>query len=158
MQVLSRNLPIFPAVKQEHALGCGVACVASRCGISYKEALTLFVRPENAWVRGFYCREIVDALARAGLRYSFSEFDPLRDAGLLEKPGTIVFYPPSKEFPVGHYVIRARAGYSGWMNPWSNFPQMIPIESGFQEAISGHPAYVVFEEASKNLSARIKSF
>ncbi len=142
MQRRSRYLPLFRPVTQEHALGCAVACVASRCAISYQEALALFNRAEHAWTRGYYCDDIVTALARATLHYSFSAFHPDSHRLLLDRAGTIVFHEPCTEYPHGHFLLRTQ---EGWMNPWSNFPQMIPVESAIQEKIGSALAYVVFE-------------
>jgi len=56
-------------VTQEHSLGCAVACVAYVINRSYKEALKLFREPEKAWTVGYYCDDIVRALAKADLNY-----------------------------------------------------------------------------------------
>src|SRR5439155_1668986 len=68
------NKPIA-SVTQEHGAGCAVACVAFVLGTSYQEALALFKRPNHAWGRGFYCREIIEALETAGKKYSFVHFN-----------------------------------------------------------------------------------
>jgi hypothetical protein len=133
-------------VSQEHLLGCGVACVASRCGITYKDALSLFSHPEHAWTRGYYCEEMVEALKSAGFFYSFARFDPT-DAGnkiarLLKIPGTIAFQERCEEYPHGHFFVRTS---SGWMNPWSNFPWMDEIKSEIQPEIAGNISFVIFE-------------
>jgi hypothetical protein len=141
-QLRSTNAASCLAVAQEHALGCAVACVASRCGVTYARAHWLFATKENAWVRGYYCSEVVDALARAGYRYAFESFVEASHSTLLERPGTIVFVGPCARYPAGHFLIRWR---DGWMNSWLNYPQMIPIEAGFASAVPGPIQFVMFE-------------
>ena len=129
-------------ITQEHPLGCGVACVAFRRGTSYADSLSLFAHPENAWSVGYYCADMVAALARAGLTYAFAEYDAARHSGLLSQEGTIVFIGACEKLPSGHYLIRAR---EGWMNPWSNFPSMVPARSAFQDSLPGTVTHVVYE-------------
>lgn len=143
-ELAHRKLPL-QLVKQEHALGCAVACVASLCGLTYKDALTLFHSPENAWTRGYYCSEIVAALGRAGIDYVFSTFNSSEHHFLLERTGTIVFLDHSQLFPHGHFLVR---GEKSWMNPWSNFPQMIPVKAAFQEKLAGNISYILFPKSN----------
>ncbi len=137
---------------QEHALGCAVACVAFRCGVPYKKAITLFKERSHAWTRGYYCEEVVYALKKAGFDYSFAAFEPLSfpdHREFLKSEGTIAFVEPSAIYPVGHYLIR----HGGrWMNPWLNHPQLVPVEAGFQIKMPGRASYIVFEN-SVNLSS-----
>lgn len=129
-------------VAQEHPMGCAVACVAFRCGVDYRAALAMFSQPEHAWTRGFYCGEIVEALARLGRAYSFARYLRSEHEGLLEIPGTLVFVDPCERYPSGHFLAR---GERGWMNPWSTFPHMIPVEAEFQVTLPGPIGYVLFE-------------
>ncbi len=131
------------AVSQEHPLGCAVACVASRARLSYARALLLFSDREGAWTRGYFCEEVVQALAAAGLSYGYERFDPGRHSHLLQRDGTLVFISRSARYPAGHYL--ARLG-GRWMNPWSNYPQMVPVEAAFEESLPGGVEYVLFEE------------
>lgn len=132
------------SVKQEHTLGCAVACVAFRHSVSYGQALSLFGDPQNAWKRGYLCEDVVDALAQAGLRYQWETYDYEKHSSLLEREGTIVFIGPSEtDYPAGHYLIRAK---DGWMNSWVNFPRMLPVQSGFQNNLRGCVEYVIWEE------------
>lgn len=123
-------------------MGCSVACVASRCGIDYRDALALFSFPENAWGRGFFCPEIIEALSKIGLNYSFDKRDVFKHESLLSKAGTIVFVEPSTQYACGHYYLRTQ---TGWMNPWANCPQMIPVESKIQKASPETISWIVFE-------------
>ena len=131
------------AISQEHSLGCAVACVASRCGLAYREALGLFEQPELAWIRGFYCVEVVEALRRGGLNYRLSGFIAEVHAVELLKIGTIVFVSRSELYPFGHYLVRAA---EGWMNSWINFPEMISIQAGFQRSLPGAAEYILYEQ------------
>jgi hypothetical protein len=142
-----RNRPsskkIFLPVTQEHAMGCAVACVASRCGISYQKALSLFTHKEHAWTRGYYCREVVDAFAKMDLMYGFEEYDSKRNASpLIKKTGTVVFVGVNKKYPAGHYLLRTQ---NGWMNPWSNFPQMSDAQSEVCRMLPGKATYLLYE-------------
>lgn len=136
-------MKIIP-VSQEHVFGCAVSCVASRCGMTYREAHALFDSPSHAWMRGYYCEEIVAALGRAGLRYSYERFAGAhpRHQSLLGKAGTIAFHECCQTYPFGHFFIRAR---KGWMNPWSNYPRMVPVESRIEPDFEGKWEYMLFE-------------
>lgn len=126
-------------------MGCAVACVAARCGITYSQALRLFEKEEFAWTRGYYCPEVVAALARAGLlSYSYVAFRASKHAGVLESPGTVAFLAPSSRYPAGHYVLRVK---DGWMNPWVNFPLINPARAALVKELEGKVAYVIFAES-----------
>jgi len=135
-------------ISQEHPLGCSVACVASLCKIKYKEAIQLFKKKEHAWTRGFYCSEVVQALKTAGLNYTFEEFDFYRHSPHVRKTGTIVFIAPNTKYPAGHFLLRLA---KGWMNPWSNFPEMKPVRSSIEKFLPGEISYVVYpQDANKS--------
>lgn len=129
-------------VTQEHPLGCAVACVAARCGITYIRALGLFSARENAWLRGYHCEEIVEALARAGLEYCFESFALDRHALALEREGTIIFVGPCADYPAGHYLVRA---HDGWMNSWANYPLIRPAAAAYQVSPPGRVDWIIFE-------------
>lgn len=130
-------------IPQEHSMGCAVACVAFRSRMTYKMALKLFSQPEHAWTRGFYCSEIVEALYKVGLQYSYTKFKSTIDQQkYLQKIGTIIFVESCKEYPCGHFFIRSS---KGWMNPWGNFPSMLGIKAKFQKTVPGNIQYIVFE-------------
>jgi H+/Cl- antiporter ClcA len=136
----------FSLVPQEHPLGCAVACVASRCGISYQKALQKFEREDHAWTRGYYCSEVVSAFARAGFSYEFELFNPQKHSRLLLGAGTIIFVKKSLEYPSGHYLLRT---LDRWMNPWSNFPQMIHVRAAFEKKLQGQVEYILHQEGSE---------
>jgi len=126
------------AVTQEHACGCAVACVAAVLGTTYKKALALFDDPGHAGNRGYYCREIVEALGKAGRRYAYSYVKAGRDA--IRLPGTIVFIRKSAGYPSGHFLARTDGA---WMDPWINFPRVNPACSGFRRRLPGKAGWVI---------------
>lgn len=137
----TKSSSLFRPVAQENPLGCAVACVASLCHLSYQEALLLFENPENAWVRGFYCEEVMAALSKMKLSYDFSFYDHFKHRSSIHQPGILVFIEPCPLYPAGHYFLRVQGG---WMNPWSNFPQMRPVISEIQTELPGRISHVLF--------------
>jgi hypothetical protein len=137
-----RSMLSRKAIAQEHPLGCSVACVASRCAISYKEAHKFFKDEAHAWTRGYYCSEVAWALAQAGLKYRFEPFDSEKHEAYVMREGTLVFVERSSKHPSGHYLLRTS---SGWMNPWSNFPQMIQVTANFETDLRGEVEYIIYE-------------
>ncbi len=128
-------------VAQEHPLGCAVACVASLCEISYSQALDLFEVAEFAWTRGFYCSEVIKALSKRNLIYSFEKSEFSVNLGRLEKSGSMAFVAPNSKYPSGHFLLRVE---EGWMNPWANFPQMIPVKAAIEAALPGKHSYILY--------------
>ena len=129
------------AVPQAHSMGCAVACVAAYCEITYQRALELFQQPHNAWTRGFYCEEIISALEKFGHQFSFEKFDSFQHTPKLLCPGVFIFVNPNLKYPMGHFLIRVK---DGWMNPWINFPQMIPVKAAIQAEIPGEVSFILY--------------
>lgn len=129
------------SVTQEHGAGCGVACVAYILNISYEKALKYFKKPLQAIDKGFLCREIVEALNKAGLNYSYCKALP-SCKNLIKVPGVIVFVARSKKYPIGHYLVKTRE--SSWMNPWINFPCIASAESGFEKRLPGKAQWIIY--------------
>ena len=73
-------------IVQRHALGCGVACVAYVLRFGYSKALRLFNQPENAEVIGYWCRDLVAALATLNVDYVYRYFKP-KHGKILTAPG-----------------------------------------------------------------------
>lgn len=142
---MERKANSFQPTPQEHSMGCAVACVASLCRVSYREAIELFETPEHAWTRGFYCSEIVKALGRAGFEYSYAEFKSSRHFRRTQRPGTIVFVAPCSKYPAGHFFLRSS---EGWMNPWLNYPWMDQVRSAVERHLPGRISYLVYEKES----------
>jgi len=127
-------------VTQTHVAGCGVACVASLCGIPYKRAFTLFTKKTSGTTFGYYCKDIRNALKKRKLDYCWKKISP-KTRHLLEKEGVIVFIARSRKYPAGHYLLKTGRG---WMNPWINFPDIAPARSGYQKTLPGKPQWIIF--------------
>ena len=126
-------------IKQENPLGCAVACVAFILEINYQNALKFF---DNGEVKaddiGFFCREIVMVLDKAGLKYNYKYLkDRIRRE--IYKQNTIVFIKRSDKYPAGHYLCRSN---DKWMDPWINFPNK-KIRVGFRKRLPGKPIYLI---------------
>ncbi len=128
-------------IKQEDPFGCAVACVASVLRIDYQEALHIF-RDGNrkAKTTGFYCREIVSALEKEGLKYEY-KYISSRFRKKIYKPGTIVFLRRSKKYPEGHYLCRTSS--KEWMDSWFNFPSE-KREAGFRKRLPEKSIYLIY--------------
>jgi len=106
----------YGIVQQEEDWGCGAACVASRLGIGYWEAIELLGR--KAGRRGFSGKEVSSALQRRlgpgayqGRRTPLSvPYDEL-------PTGTILFCGRRGPYSIaGHYLLRTPRGE--WMDPY----------------------------------------
>jgi hypothetical protein len=142
---MKKHSQIFKPISQEHSMGCAVACVASLCAMKYQQALKLFKKKEHAWTRGFYCGEIVNALEANDLLYVYAKYESRKHARQIQEAGTIVFVAPCTKFPAGHFLLRTE---DGWMNPWSNYPLMKPVESAIENKLPGPVSYLVFPNQS----------
>lgn len=131
------------AIAQEDAMGCGLACVASVCGLTYKSAKKKLFRNIGDIRRGFYCRELIKALARAGKVYDFCHVKINKRTKFVN--GSIVFIRRSKRYPVGHYLLKTSRG---WMDPRFNSPQINCVRSAFRKKLPGKAQWVIFEHLS----------
>jgi len=90
-------------IRQEDSMGCGVACVAFIVGKSYKTTKNnLLKNRQKALKQGYLCKELVEALKRAGLTYTYHYLKHT----LKYKDSTIVFIKRSKRYPRGHYLVK----------------------------------------------------
>lgn len=133
------------SITQEDIMGCSIACVALALNISYKSAKKLFDNPEYSSSRGYYCRELVKALNKKSVNYTFSKINET-NKNLLEKEGVIVFIEKGKKYPLGHYFIKTK---KGWMNPWINFPTISPAKSGFQKTLPAKIQWIIYQDKNK---------
>lgn len=133
------------AITQQDRFGCGVASVASLLGMDYKKAQSLFADGEHkAATSGFLCKEVVDALSRAGKHYQYRYVSVSVHPRIYED-GTIVFIRRSKKYPVGHYLCRINGQ---WMDSWINQQENQDIKeaaSGFRKRLPGTPIYALLE-------------
>lgn len=125
-------------VIQEDEYGCGVACVANILGKTYKETLPLFESPQNASWRGYFCKDLVYALASAQKNYKYFYVKTYK-RNHIYKDETIVFIKRSKMHPAGHYLLRKGAV---WVDPWINFPKY-PRMAGERKRLPGIPIYAI---------------
>lgn len=129
------------AIKQEDFLGCAVACVAFILKIKYKNARELFKGGEKkAQTLGFYCKEIVEVLNRAGHNYQYKYIKPKARSKVC-KQGSIVFIKRSKKYIYGHYLVRSE---KKWMDSWINLPDE-SIKAGFRKRLPGKAIYAVLQ-------------
>jgi len=126
-------------IPQEDMSGCAVACVAALLGESYTQALLHFEHPEYASLRGYYAKEVVDALHHAGIEAELKYVKPYMRQEI-EKLGTIVFCERDPAYPNGHYLLKTT---QGWMNPWANFPSMT-VRAAVQDGLPSRPQYAIF--------------
>ncbi|MDE1848537.1 MAG: hypothetical protein KGH55_00700 [Nanoarchaeota archaeon] len=133
----------FQPVAQEDYNGCSVSCVASLLGISYKKSLKLFGRYYSK-EKGAYCRDIVKVLEKKKLNYKYSKVVN-KTKRYVNEFGSIVFIRRSKEYPIGHYLLKTR---NGWMNSWINLsmitPLKIPVKAGFQKRLPGKAQWIIY--------------
>lgn len=135
-------------VAQEDGMGCGVACVANRLGMSYINALKLFDRPEDAKTIGYKCKYIVEALRRGGvyarLRHIKSPDRAAVAYGSKSVPdGAIVLLVRSSLYPYQHYLLKTA---DGWVDPWVNmndYPDIQFAQAGLRKMLPGEPYYVI---------------
>lgn len=132
-------------VAQKHNLGCAVASVANKLGISYESALTLFDQPSNAWGRGFYCRDIVSALHKRGINTKVCHRKSINSQ--LLPFGTIVYVRRCASLPAGHYLIK---GEMGWIDSWINISNRFDIKNakvGIRQKLPSEIQYAVVDVA-----------
>src|SRR3989338_8860946 len=127
------------AIVQEHTMGCGLACVAAAAGVTYDRVLDV-VHGDYAGTRGYYCKDLIDALRILGREYTYGKV-PQKNKHYLRINGVIVFVALSKKNPAGHYLLRTK---NGWMNPWINSPEIAPAKAGFQKKLPGTPQWILF--------------
>lgn len=105
----------FHEVPQKHMWGCGIACVASRLGISYEYAKERLEKIKgkgiNAYPHGLDLDPIVHVLRRSRIKV-------VADWYAKSFPtGTIAYISGERPYKDGHYVLKVDGG---WMDPWIN--------------------------------------
>ena len=137
------------SITQKLDYGCGVACFAFVCDMSFEEAIT-FLGKNYSVKNGWRPRDIVNELNRFGFTYKnhyvrkkTDEVYPLNSIVLIER---------TPEYPVGHYLVLTRRG---WMDPWINLTGTKDIhkaKSGFRKELPGKDMYALVPIPSCNLS------
>ena len=120
----------YAALAQKHEWGCGIACVASRLGISYeaaKERLEKFRDGNiNKSPKGLNLDPIVHVLRKAKIKVVadwYAEEFPV---------GTIVLIYGSAPYEAGHYLLRVA---DGLMDPWANMPERKPRAAKIRKSL-----------------------
>jgi len=132
---------IRKAIAQEDIMGCGIACVAFICGIRYRRAKhLLFENPCDARTKGYYCRDIIRALSKAGKTYQ-NRFLKNGVRRVRYPDRAIAFIARSKRYPSGHYLARLQ---NRWMDPWINFPLINGVRGGFRKRLPGKVKYLIY--------------
>lgn len=127
-------------ITQQHASGCAVAAVATIANTSYSKALSFFKNGEfRAQLRGFYCKEIVKALQKVGLFYTYHHITNKNHKKIYTNKA-IVFIRRSKKYPQGHYVARHN---NRWKDSWLNYPSILNVTSGYRRRLPGTPIYMI---------------
>ena len=128
------------SITQESPNGCGIACFAFVCDLTYKKA-EVFLGPEQAKSNRFIIKDFRNELNRFGKQYYTKHIRPTESIEPVE--GMIVLLRRSKQFPVGHYL----AYHNGkWMDPSINLDKDREFQnpdSGFRYVLPGHPMYVL---------------
>ena len=135
---------MYKSVTQENGLGCGLACVAALCKVSYKlTQKNYFKGLGSANTRGYYCKHLIKALSKAGKKYNY---------GFIKRKinwrnGMIVFIKRSKKYPQGHYLVRLN---NKWTDPGINLPHdtnLINAKSGFRRRLPGKAQWLIYEDS-----------
>jgi hypothetical protein len=130
------------AVTQEDPAGCGVACVAYLCKTTYRNTLHRHFRRASPSLYGYTCREVMSALAHAGMHYRIRYVRHKRTPSF--EDGTIVYTERNTSYPLGHYLVKHGKKR---MNPWINFPYMNLPKAGFVGLLPGKAIYAIVPEA-----------
>lgn len=134
------------SITQEFDYGCGIACYAFVLGISYEESEDKLGLEQSISER-FWVKDLTHALNKAGLNYERKYIKP-HIKPRIYKEGVIVLVGRSKEYPVGHYLVRHN---KMWMDPWINLPNNRNIQeanSGFRNTLPGIPKYAILPVSS----------
>jgi hypothetical protein len=130
------------SITQESDYGCGIACFAFATDLTFTKAAE-YLGKTGVTREGVPLQHMLASLNSYGLSYVRKYVKPhLLDR--IGEEGTIVLTKRSKDYPVGHYLVR----HEGiWMDPWINMLGSQTIEharSGFRKELPGEPMYAVF--------------
>lgn len=128
------------SVTQELDYGCGVACFAFVCNMTFKKAVA-FLGREYSVKNGWRPSDLVAELNKCG--YSYKNCYVRKKPKTKYTSGTIVLLERSASYPVGHYLVLEN---NKWMDPWINMPESNNLafaQSGFRENLPGHPMYAL---------------
>lgn len=130
-------------ITQKSAYGCGVACFASVCGMSFDEAVD-FLGREYSVKHGWKPSDLVKSLNTFGYMYKNNY---VRKNDQHKYPlGSVILIERSPQYTVGHYLLFTA---KGWMNPWINLLETKDIneaKSGFRTELPGKPMYALMPQ------------
>lgn len=128
------------SVTQKLDYGCGVACFAYICNITFEQAVD-FLGKEYSVKHGWRPSDLVTALNRYGLSYKNHYIRKKQDFDF--QTDTIVLIERSTDYPVGHYLV---LNNDMWMDPWINMPEnndLTHAKSGFRTSLPGKAMYAL---------------
>lgn len=128
------------SVTQKLDYGCGVACFAYICNLTFEQAVD-FLGKEYSVQHGWRPSDLVSALSHYGFSYKNHYVRKKQD--LVFPKGTIVLIERSADYPVGHYLV---LDDDQWMDPWINMPKnnkLKDAESGFRSKLPGNAMYAL---------------
>ena len=136
---------MIESITQKIDYGCGVACFAFVCDMTFEEAIE-FLEKEYSVKHGWKPSDLVVALNRFGLSYKNHY---VRKSDSVKYPnGTIVLIERSESYSVGHYLTLTTRG---WMDPWINLPEtnsIVEAKSGFRKELPGKAMYALIPISS----------
>jgi hypothetical protein len=128
------------SITQKLDYGCGVACFAFVCNMTFEEATT-YLGKEYSVKYGWRPSDLVKALNNYGHNYK-NKYVRKKHINICTD-GTIVLIERSPKYPVGHYLV-LHGGI--WMDPWINMPECNELayaKSGFRERLPGKAMYAL---------------
>lgn len=127
-------------ITQELDYGCGVACFAFVCDMTFQQAVA-YLGKEYSVKHGWRPSDLVTALNNFGLTYKNNYVRKKQDNDYPD--GTIVLIERSSAYPVGHYLVSQN---NQWMDPWINLSEDARLKhakSGFRVALPGKAMYAL---------------
>ena len=124
----------YRLVKQLDEWGCGVACVASLLGISYKKAKVALIDIKGNEIDGKPCGLSLRALSKL-IPNHIAIYKSVGDINRWPI-GAIVFLSAKsgRYAGSGHYILKTPAG---WMDPWAN-SENLPRQAKFRARLPGN--------------------
>jgi hypothetical protein len=132
--------PMKEPVTQELEYGCGVACFAFVCDLTFKQAVD-YLGKEYSVKHGWKPSDLVAALNSFGFSYKNNYVRKKSIDSFLEN--TIVLIEKSSEYPVGHYLVKQQ---DKWMDPWINMTEddnLAHAKSGYRKLLPGKAMYSI---------------
>jgi len=128
------------SITQELDYGCGVACFAFICNMTFQQAV-VFLGKEYSVKHGWRPSDLVAALNRYGLSYKNNYVR--KKQKIIYPNGSMVLIERSPSYPVGHYLV---IHDNQWMDPWINLPKdkvLKNAKSGFRSKLPGKAMYAL---------------